>query len=196
MPLHIFGKSAVWCALQFANKAWPQSEDVEDLFGLAKLILWRTQRLLKDDTVFVSVDYHKLDAEEIGNAIHFTKHCGRVRPAICLVRGKNRLVKLYPGMGTRHQSDDILSCVVTVKDVACMAQLLTALVDATGTVPNALKICAEGIRVYCKDQLPDGCRKPGAEIFSDLQGAVPDKVKMCFVDRDNRCAPPVSGLRT
>ena len=111
----------------------------------------RTQRLLKDDTVFVSVDYHKLDAEEIGNAIHFTKHCGRVRTAICLCRGNNRLVKLYPGMGTRHQSDDILSCVVTVKDVACMAQLLTALVDATETVPNALKFCAEGIRVYCKD---------------------------------------------
>ena len=29
VPPHIFGKNAVWCALQLANKAWPQSEDME-----------------------------------------------------------------------------------------------------------------------------------------------------------------------
>ena len=151
VPLHIFGKKAVWCALQFANKEWPKSEDMEDFFGLAKLILQRTKEFLDDETLSVSVQYHKLNVEELGNSVHFTKHCGSVRPAICLCRGSNRLVKLYPGMGTRHQSNDIVSCVVTVKDVAFVAQLLAALVDATGTFPNAFKFCAQGVRLYCKD---------------------------------------------
>ena len=167
---------------------------MEDFFGLAKLILQRTKEFLGDKTFSVTVQCHTLDAEEIGNSVHFTKHCGSVRPAICLCKGSNRLVKRYPGMGTRHQSNDIVSCVVTVKDMACMAQLLAALVDATGTVPNALKFCAQGIWVYCEDQLPNGCRKSGEEVFDDLQVAVPRKVRMFFVDRNNRSATTACGL--
>ena len=158
VPSHIFGKKADWCALQFANPEWPKSEDMKDFCGLAKLILEQTTKLLDDETVSVTVQYHKLDAEEMGKAVDLTKHCGRKRPAICLSRGNNGLVKLYTGMITRPQSHDVVSGVVTVKDLACMAQLLAALVDATETVPNALKFCAQGIRVYCKSELPDDCR--------------------------------------
>ena len=73
------------------------------------------------------------------------------RPAICLYKERQRLVKLYPGMGTMHQSSDILSCVVIARGVAAMVKLVAALLDVAKKVPDALQLCAQGISVLCWD---------------------------------------------
>ena len=151
--------------------------------------------LLDEASLNVSVEYVPLDAQEIGNSIHFAKRCGSVRPAICLARADKELVKLYPGVGTRHQSRHISSYVVTVRDLQCVAKLLAAIVDVGDKVLPALQFCAAGVKVFCKDQTPDRSRKAGEVVFEEPASEVPDHVNMIFVRGDENSWKPAQCTR-
>ena len=113
LPLHQFGKNAYFLPLLFwfpATPVYHWDSSNADLFLPAVKIMRQACRLLQSagSTVEYSVEYHKLDQEEIGGQTWFVKHCNAVRGA-CVLRdvGQNqrpRVAKLYCGMGTEGQT--------------------------------------------------------------------------------------------
>ena len=75
------------------------------------------------------------------------------------------------------------------------AKLLTAIVDVGDKVPPALQFCAAGVKVFCKDQMPDRSRNAGEVVFEKLAGEVPDHVNMIFVRGDENSWKPAQGTR-
>ena len=83
VPITILGKKAMLASLSFVCFGGPVT-GYEDgsVYGKIRRLVQEMEPLVAGSAM--QIEYHKLDYEDIGYAVHFAQHCGSVRPAFAL----------------------------------------------------------------------------------------------------------------
>lgn len=105
---------------------------------------------LADGSVFC-IRQHKLKREEVAGAEYYSQSCSSVRAAYIIQDAREQpVLKVYHGMGTELQRDDVSSLVLTTKHMRPLGLFLRILIENYGPVDQVRGIKEERGSLMCQ----------------------------------------------
>ena len=109
-----------------------------------------------------------MEKERIGDHEFFAKHCNSDRPAFCIRSGADetadRLFKLYTGMGTPMDREDVTGCVFMTKDYSIIGAILYLLKHESQN--------ANLFQLLCRDATAENSSFSGKDVYRSVHEAV------------------------
>jgi hypothetical protein len=170
--LNIQGPNAAWGVLQFVALGEWDGEKHARLHSSCSRLLSSALRLCQEKAILPSaclkIENHKMEKEKIGKQEFFAQHCNSVRPSFCIRSGPDenddRLFKLYTGMGTPLDREDVTGCVFMTKDYSIIGAILYLLKQKSQS--------ANLFQLLCRDATAENSSVPGEDVYSSVCEAV------------------------
>ena len=133
MAWNLSGKKATWGAINFALPSKIQSYSDGDMqehaAKIVQEVIERINAHCPDAPYTIRHEHHKLVKEELNFRQYYAKHCSSERTAICVLdaSSEKRLLKMYLGMGTKLDREDVCGLVTICKDMTLLGALFSVL---------------------------------------------------------------------